>query len=132
MILKDFNRILSHRNTVRINSVSLGNNESVEHKILKMRIVEMLITFEQPFYTECVFENGRGDVVAPLIDTVFEVLISEKDENIKAKECYYPEGFKIVRIKCFADVIEWATRNGVAVLDEYLKVIKELENFDGS
>ena len=102
---KDLNLILESPNTAHWNWVKIGMNESTEHKLLKLEVCKFLVVLEQPFLTEVIFKGGsRGDIVAYLLDTVFEVMVSEKESNKIVKEGYYPEEMEIVVISCFDDI----------------------------
>jgi len=48
--------------------------------------------------------DGRADVIAPLLGTIFEVLVSESKERFESKD-YGP--FKVVPIKSVGDIMDW-------------------------
>ena len=51
--------------------------------------------------------NGRADIVAPLLNTIFEVLITETDSRFIKKINYYPEGFTLVKVRHLDNFNQW-------------------------
>lgn len=98
MNLKDFSvELLDKSVRVDYNTIKLGNNESKNHKLAKMKVCEMLVKAERPFLTECKLKGyGRVDVIAPLSQEIFECL--ESETQVKFEQKSFPVGWTVCRV----------------------------------
>lgn len=85
----------NHRNCVRFSS-----NETREHLAKKVELCHDLKKKKMEFITEAIFQNGaRCDILSLDDGVVYEVLKSEKIEQAKKKEDYYPQELEIIFVK---------------------------------
>lgn len=83
----------------KLNCLRWHNNESKEHIIKKLDICRWLKEIEHEFITEAIFLNGaRADIIDLTDSVIYEILVSEKEENFENKIKNYPEIFTIIKI----------------------------------
>lgn len=83
----------------KLNCLRWHNNETREHIIKKLDICRWLKEINHVFITEAIFLNGaRADVVDLTNSVIYEILVSEKEENFNEKIKNYPNIFTIVKI----------------------------------
>ncbi len=83
----------------KLNCLRWHNNETQEHIIKKLDICRWLKEINHDFITEAIFLNGaRADIVDLADSIIYEILISEKEENFEEKIKNYPEIFTIIKI----------------------------------
>ena len=103
MKIGDFTRMLDKSVRCDFDWVKLSKNTSIPHKIGILQVCENLTLRELPFVTEAKFTKehggGRADVVSPLSNQIFEILVTESEERFEAKKSKYPKEFTIVPIK---------------------------------
>ena len=52
------------------------------------------------FVTEAIFNNGgRGDIADLTSGEIYEILVSENEENFEEKIKKYPDEFKMIKVK---------------------------------
>lgn len=90
------NKSGSHVDCIRLNAkCSDAHND---------KIIEICKEFKKlgiPFITEAKFrENlGRADIINLITHEIYEIVVSETDENIAAKQKKYPAIFKIIKVR---------------------------------
>jgi hypothetical protein len=83
----------------KTNCLRWHNNESREHIIKKLDICRWLKEINHTFITEAIFVNGsRADVVDLSSGIIYEVLVSEKENDCTVKIKKYPEEFRVVKV----------------------------------
>jgi hypothetical protein len=84
----------------KLNCLRWGSNETKGHILKKLEVCIELKEIEHEFITEAIFVNGgRADVIDLTEGVVYEVLVSEKEENFNEKIKKYPEEFEVVKIE---------------------------------
>lgn len=81
------------------NVLRWSSGETKAHVYMKLEICNWLKEQGKEFYTEAIFLNGsRCDVLNADNLIIYEVLNSEKEDNIELKKGYYPEIFEIRKV----------------------------------
>jgi hypothetical protein len=84
----------------KLNCLRWGSNETKEHILKKLDICIELKEINHNFITEAIFINGsRADVIDLTEGIIYEILVSEREENFKEKIKKYPRIFTIIKIK---------------------------------
>jgi len=85
---------LKHMNAIRLNA---NRHHDKHNRAIIERCLEYLY-LGIPFITEAKFGNGqRCDILLPMTQEIEEIMITETQERLEAKE--YPFKIKVVRIK---------------------------------
>jgi hypothetical protein len=86
-----------HRDCFRL----FAKESQLKHELAKFALYLELRMLGHIVYTESTFYDlkGRADIIDITTMTIYEVLNSEKEENIKLKEENYPEIFDIIPVK---------------------------------
>jgi hypothetical protein len=80
---------------VKENVVKISRHEKFEHALAKFCLSWELMQSGQDIVTEAIFQNNkRADILALQEGTAYEILCSEKPENILKKEKEYPVAIK--------------------------------------
>ena len=91
---------ISNRNGSHLNCIRLNNNCSPAHNDKIIEICKGYLRDNIPFMTEAIFLNGyRADVINCFTHEVMEIMNTESDESILAKQSKYPEIFTIKKIR---------------------------------
>ena len=85
-------RQLIEMNNRHKNVLKWGANETEEHIQMKLEICKYLRKNKEEFYSEAIFTKGRGraDIVSADRGLIIEVVNSEKEASIIAKQLKYP------------------------------------------
>lgn len=77
------------------NVIKINKNNTFEHELAKFLMSWELIQSGQDIVTEAIFQNNkRADILALQDGIAYEILCSEKPENILKKEKEYPVAIK--------------------------------------
>ena len=77
------------------NVIKINKNNTFEHELAKFLMSWELIQSGQDIVTEAIFQNNkRADILALQDGVAYEILCSEKPENILKKEKEYPVAIK--------------------------------------
>jgi len=96
------NRTSTHYNCIRIN---LGNKKATSlmedpHEWMKCQVVWELRRRGHKVMTEVIFLSGfRADIVDLTAGVIYEILLSETDEQFKEKLKTYPTVFEVRKIR---------------------------------
>lgn len=93
---------MSNRSGSHLNCVRFFRNNTWEHEMVKAQVCLKLLKQGYDLFTECIFENGRADIMAIAQDGsayIIEVLNSETEERFLAKQETYPD-IPIIKIYC--------------------------------
>ena len=81
-----------------LNVIKVPDNVSIPHKLGMIDVCRKLVQKGIPFMTEVrLIGGGRADIVSPLTNEIFEVMVSETDSRCDAK--IYGKDFTIVKVK---------------------------------
>lgn len=101
-------------NTVRVsnrklNCVRFSNGETKKHVNAKIELCLALQNANKQYITEAIFEKGgRADIINLTDGEIYEILVSETEEQLKRKFFKYPKLLKIIPLK--ADKVKrWIT-----------------------
>ena len=84
----------------KLNCLRWGSNETREHIVKKLDICRWLKEINHVFVTEAIFVNGsRADIVDLSDGVIYEVLVSEKEEDCNMKVGKYPKEFGVIKVK---------------------------------
>jgi len=84
----------------KLNCLRWHSNESYSHILKKLDICIELKELKHEFICEAIFVNGsRADVVDLSDGIIYEILVSEKEENFVEKIKKYPKCFRVIKIK---------------------------------
>lgn len=91
----------SNRNGSHVDCIRLNNNCSDVHN---NKIIELCKEFKKngiAFMTEAKFRDnlGRADIITLSDHTIYEIMNTESDESILAKQNKYPNIFKIIKVR---------------------------------
>lgn len=85
-------RLLSDVRNKDINKIKLNCGNTLAHEMKKCEVCYSIMLQGHRFVTEAVFKDGKGraDIVDFNNDVIYEVLHTEKSENIDIKRKFYP------------------------------------------
>lgn len=91
---------ISNRNGSHLNCIRLNNNCSVIHNDKIIELAKEFLRNNIPFITEAEFKTGgRADLINCFTHKIYEIMHTETDESIEAKQTKYPDLFKIIKIR---------------------------------
>lgn len=100
---KIFVDLIKNRNLCKSGFIKCWKGTSLNHWIVTCKVAHKLINSGWTVLSECEFySGGRADLVALNGSTgvIYEIMESEKLENIKLKQNKYPKEFLIIPIRC--------------------------------
>jgi hypothetical protein len=89
----------SNRSGSHINCIRIFPNNTLEHEMTKFKVCWTLRKWGYDFITEAIFKNNkRADVIDVSNGIIYEILKSEKEEELVDKTETYPEIFEIRKV----------------------------------
>lgn len=90
---------IGNRSGSHVNCLRLFVNNTWEHELMKVKVFWALRKLGHDVITEPIFNNNaRADLVDCDTHVVYEILCSETEKMLAAKEDYYPSIFEIRKI----------------------------------